>query len=164
MNTNKNNLLCANYFNFNIQTTQYSSAVLQAKTTSEKKENWKLNYFTLNTKAEDYKLIEKFIEDETNNYLETLDHQYQMHTATKVFVNADTFEDAVWIQFLSDKSETDDTIIKRSMAPITAVIFQYFDLETQKIIRTEVEPIANVDSFEEYWENTKEKLPFSTVF
>ncbi|MBW2960565.1 hypothetical protein [Mesonia aestuariivivens] len=165
MNSNKSHLLSSNYFNFNIQTPQYSSAVLQANTASEtEKEDWKLNYFTLNSKAEDYKVIEQTIEAKTTQYLNQLDHKYQMHTASKVFVNTDTFEDAVWIQFLSDKSETDDTIIKRSRAPITAVVFQFFDLETQAIIRTELKPISNVDSFDAYWENIKNKLPFPTSF
>ncbi|WP_417886660.1 hypothetical protein [Zunongwangia sp.] len=162
MNTHKSDLLSSNYFEFNIQTPPYSTAVLQAKTTSEENEHWKLNSFSLNTQAEDYKLIEKSIEKETTYYLKQLDHPYQIHPASKVYVNTDTFKEAVWIQFLSDASETDDTLVKRSMAPVTAVIFQYFNPETYHIIRTELTPIANLDSFESYWKTIKTELPFPT--
>jgi len=162
MNTNKSDLLSSNYFEFNLQTPPYSTAVLQAKTTSEENEDWKLTSLSLNTQAEDYKLIEKSIEQETTHYLKQLDHQYQMHPASKVYVNTDTFKEAVWIQFLSDASEADDTLVKRSMAPVTAVIFQYFNPETHHIIRTELTPIAHPDSFEAYWEGIETQLPFPT--
>ncbi|MGS2763016.1 hypothetical protein [Sinomicrobium sp. M5D2P9] len=162
MNLNRSVLNCAGYFKFNIKTPELPNALLQGATSPESG-GWEFTEFTLNQKAAGYKQLENKLTTNTIAYLKETHPGYRLHPVSKTMVNADTFDEAVRMQFLCDRKETASPDTAAWKDPATAVLLVFFDIETQKIIRRELQPVNDTRSFIERWEALNRELPFSTA-
>ncbi|RXG32282.1 hypothetical protein [Leeuwenhoekiella marinoflava] len=162
MNQNRDTLYCGGYFKFNIKTPVLSHSLLQGETIPGI-EGWDFTHFTINTKAEAYTKLQSKINLDIIAYLKQSQASYRLHPTSKTYVNADTFDEAVWIQFLSDQNGSRSKEPVAWKEPITAVMLVFFDLETQKMLRTELHTIVDLKTFEERWEKIEELLPFTTT-
>lgn len=159
MNQHQDSLLYTSYL-FNIQLPSISTLEIQGITETQDKE-WQFSHFTLNSKTKAYKALQNSIQQGIKKYLKNDGNAYQIHPYHRIYVNTNTFDEAVWIQCLSKRDESTKSEIAAYKAPILAVIFHFFDLEDQTIESTEILPLNDDTTFENQWKKIDEKLPFS---
>ena len=160
INQHQDSLLYAGSLHFNVQLPSSAPQEIQAVTATPHEE-WQFSHFTLNSKTKAYQPLQESIQQGIKTYVKTNANTYQMHPYRKLYVNADTFKEAVWIQCLSEREASNNSEMAAYKAPVTAVIFQFFDIEDQSIKSTEILPLDVDRTFEEQWEKMDEKLAFS---